>query len=236
MKFSILNLLLVLTAAASVVGLYASWRTNSEIVERYEANISKQEAEIAQLQAELKSLRQEAGSLTIDDPKKIHAVRLRTTSEKTWSYRVYLPRGDNYYFAAQINSLPSAGTLPDVESPPEVSTIKGLPGNSVAIGRASGEHVVTLSINRDGKNWRYRLTVRKSGDSGAGAVGGSAINCTEEEWPNKAAWQAEGGVSNQAEFSVEQKCLLLDFRAPEKSNSSSGDAKQGAILWVGLAN
>ena len=124
MKFSILNLLLVLTTTASIIGLYASWRTNSRIVEHYEANLSKQETEIEQLQASLKSLRQEAGSLTIDDPTKLHALKLRTTSDKTWSYRVYLPQGNSYYFATKINDLPSEGTLPDVDTSPARSTIR----------------------------------------------------------------------------------------------------------------
>ena len=236
MKFSILNLLLVLTTTASFIGLYASWSRNSKIVERYEADISEQDTEIAQLQAALKSLRQEAGFLTINDPTRIHAVKLRTTSRKTWSYRVYLPQGHSYYFATQINSLPSVDALPEVEAPPGPSTIKGLQGNSVTIGRDPGEYVVTLSINSIGENWNYRLNVRKSGNAGDGATGGSVISCAKGEWPHQLAFQAEGGVSNQINCSVDQECLLLDFRAMDESMKTSSDSKQGAILWIGLAD
>ena len=145
------------------------------MVARYEANVSRQKKEILQLQAALKSQRQEAGSLTIDEPTRIHAVKLLIRSEKTWSYRVYLPQDHSYYFATQINSLPAQGVLPDVEAPPGTRTIKLLRNNGVAIGCGPGEYVVTLSVARVGEDWNYRLRVRKSGEAAGGAVGGSAI-------------------------------------------------------------
>lgn len=233
MKFSIFSLLLLVTAAASVLGLFASWRTNSGIVQQYESRVSKYELEIDELQAALKSLRQEAGFLTVEDPSKIHAVKQRTTLDNSWSYRVLLPEGRNYYLATQINSLPLDGEIPTVEHPPNSSTIKFLRTNSSAIGIGPGEYVVTLVVMLVEQDWVYRLKVRKAGDSEDGKTGGSVINMADGEWPNKPDWQASGGVSNQEEFAVDRDCLLLDFRAMKNSMTTSSKSTQGALLWLG---
>ena len=104
LKFSILNLLLILTAVAAILGVYSSRQAHFKTTERYEWLVSELNAKQMELIDQNKKLRQELGALTVEDPDQIYAVRLRTTSPKTWSFRVYLPDGADYYFACQINS------------------------------------------------------------------------------------------------------------------------------------
>ena len=132
--------------------------------------------------------------------------------------------------------MPLGGKLPSVADPPGTSTISALTTNSVGIGKGPGEYVVTLSVKKVDGDWRFQLDVRKSGDAGTGSSGGGLIEAADGKWPNTADWIASGGVSNQAEFSLDQQCLLLDFRAMSKSVTTSGASDQGALLWVALAD
>ena len=235
MKFSILNLLLVLTAVAALVGLYSSRQAIFEVTRRYEVQVSELNAKQEDLQEQNRALRQELGSLTITDPKKIHAIKLRTTAPKTWSYRVYLPDGANYYFACQINSLPLVAVPPTVTNPPGPSTIGSITNNSSGVGRPPGEYVVTLSVQQADDEWRYQLNVREAGNAGDGNTGGSIIDNAEDKWPNVADFVSVGGVSNQVELSVDRSpLLLLDFRAMSGNVTSSDKSDQGAMLWVGV--
>ena len=93
MKFSLLNLFMALTAIAAIVGLYSARQANVEAARRYEKEIAELKADHEYVAAENKYLRQELGCLTITEPTKLHAVKVRTDQPKTWSYRVHLPEG-----------------------------------------------------------------------------------------------------------------------------------------------
>jgi len=235
MKFSILNLLMALTAFAAILGLYSSRQANLKTTRRYELLVAELNAKHAELESQNRVLRQELGFLTITDPKQIHAVRLRTTARKAWRYRVYLPDGANYYFACQINSLPLEPNAPTVLNPPGPSTIGTIATNSVGIGRSPGEYVVTLSIHQDKAQWEYKLNVRKAGDAGDGSTGGSVIVDAEGKWPNNGNWNATGGVSNPVALPADKLPLaLLNYRAMSGNMKSSMDSDQGVMLWVGI--
>jgi hypothetical protein len=235
MKFSIFNLLMVLSAFAAILGLYSSRQANLKTIQRYKSLVADLNAKHAELEGQNRVLRQELGSLTITEPKQVHAVKLRTTARKTWSYRVYLPDGVNYYFACQINSLPLEPNPPTVLNPPGPSTIGTIVTNSVGIGRAPGEYVVTLSIHQNKAQWEYKLNVRKSGDAGDGATGGSIIVDADGKWPNTEHWNATGGVNNQVQLPADQlPFVLLDYRAMNENMKSSTDSDQGVMLWVGI--
>jgi hypothetical protein len=235
MKISIFNLLMVLTAVAAILGLYSSRQANFKSTQRYELLVAELKVKLAELEDQNKALRQELGSLTITDPKQIHAVKLRTTARKTWSFRVYLPEGANYYFACQINSLPLEPNPPTVLNPPGTKTISSIVTNSVGIGVPPGEYVVTLSIQQANAQWEYKLNVRETGEAGDGDTGGSMIVDADGKWPNAEAWNATGGVSNQVELAADRLPLvLLDYRAMNGDIKSSSDSDQGAMLWVGI--
>ena len=113
MKFSLLNLFVALTAIAAIVGLYSARQANVEAARRYEKEIAELKADHEYVAAENKYLRQELGCLTITEPTKLHAVKVRTDQPKTWSYRVHLPEGRQYYFACRpFRTIHSRGRIP----------------------------------------------------------------------------------------------------------------------------
>ena len=233
MKYSLVNLLLILTTAAAFAGLYGAWRSNSQTVARFQSKAEAYEQTISELRDALRKLKQETGQLTIEEKTNILAVKMQTDSERTWKYRVFLPEGHNYYFGSQINSLPvDSKLMPVANDPPGPRTIGILATNSVGVGVESGEFIVALSISKTNDDWRYRLQVNRAGEAGTGRTGGSVIQCEETEWPNASDWTARSGVNNQEAFSVDDGCLLLDFRAMPNSINESAKSKQGAILWV----
>ena len=237
MKFSLLNLFLALTAIAAIVGLYSARQANVEAARRYEKEIAELEADHEYVAAENKYLRQELGCLTITEPTKLHAVKVRTDQPKTWSYRVHLPEGRQYYFACQINLLPLGGAPPLVANPPGPNTIGSLGNNSVCIGRPPGKYIVTLSINLVDNKWKYRMNVRKSGDAGDGSVSGSVIEDVDGKWPMLKGAIASQGVFNQTEISLDKSPLvLLNFRVMNGGVISSRRSKQGCMLWVGTSD
>ena len=137
MKFSIFNLLLVVFVTAAIVGVYALRQANVELKKDHQAEVAKYEETVAELNRDIASMRQELGHLTIKERERVYAVRLRNTTANTWSYRVYLPEGRDYYIGAKINSLPLQGKFPSVDNPPDASTISTLADQSIGIGRAA---------------------------------------------------------------------------------------------------
>ena len=104
---------MALTAIAAIVGLYSARQANVEAARRYEKEIAELKADHEYVAAENKYLRQELGCLTITEPTKLHAVKVRTDQPKTWSYRVHLPEGRQYYFACRpFRTIHSRGRIP----------------------------------------------------------------------------------------------------------------------------
>ena len=80
------------------------------------------------------------------------------------------------------------------------------------------------------------MNVRKTGDAGDGATGGSIIKDSDGMWPNVEQWNSTEGVSNQVELELDKSPLvLLNHRAMNGNVKNSMDSDQGAMLWVGIA-
>ena len=237
MKFSLLNLLLALTAIAVVVGLYSAQRENMESARRHASVVAELKADKNLLAKENKSLRQELGCLTITQPEKIHAIKLRTDQPKTWSYRVYLPKGKNYYFGSQINSLPLSNKPPLVNNPLSPNVVGSITNRGRGIGVHSGEYIATLTVRKIEDEWGYQMSVRKAGDADGGSSTGLGIETGNGIWPTTDNAIGTMGVFNQTEISVENSPLvLLNFRAMHGNVTNSLDSNQGAMLWVGTSN
>ncbi|WP_157593896.1 hypothetical protein [Rubripirellula obstinata] len=236
MKFSILNLLLVITAAAALLALRFSHLERVELTQRHERVISAMKGELRALENEVAAMRQEIGMLTITDPAQIHAVKVPSSAALQWSYRVYLPKGSDYYFACQINSLPDDRDSLHRSNPPSINTIARTHRNGIGMGQPPGEYIVTLSIEQKNSEWTYRLNVRESGKAEDGSTGSGRINDANNKWPSTSDWVAVGGVTDQVRLSKDRSFLaLLDFRAMSETDTSSAGATQGAMLWVGTS-
>lgn len=90
-RFSLMNLLLLMTVAAMGVGL---WRLNGEL---------------APLRLEVEQYRNELGIIAVVDPEKVHALRLPTEGNEPRKYRVFLPEGRNYFLHYHQYLIPAEG-------------------------------------------------------------------------------------------------------------------------------
>ena len=81
-RFSILTALLLMT----IVGMVFA-------VVHVRNRAASLELELRTLAYENRQLRDEVGALSIDDPSKIYAIRVRTDDDRTWKWRVSGSRG-----------------------------------------------------------------------------------------------------------------------------------------------
>jgi hypothetical protein len=91
LQFSLATLILLVTIAALVVAL---WTTS----QRWKKDV-----------AELQKLRDLVGELTISDPDKVHAIRVPSTGQLKWQWRVYLPAGRQFRLRLITGDVPRAG-------------------------------------------------------------------------------------------------------------------------------
>jgi hypothetical protein len=87
-RFSILTALLLMTIVGLAIVATRLWR------------------EVDPLRAELGRLRDEVGALSIDDPAKPCAIEVRTTSDDTWKWRVWIPEGRAYELHVATENIP----------------------------------------------------------------------------------------------------------------------------------
>jgi len=90
LRFSVLNILLVMTLVASGITIWRLWR------------------EVVPLRSDIRSLRSQLGVLTIDDPQKVHIVQVPSPGF-LWNWRVYLPAGHDYWLSASRRSNSETG-------------------------------------------------------------------------------------------------------------------------------
>jgi hypothetical protein len=238
-RFTLLNLVLLLTTAAAAVGLFAAYRRIGETASRYQRRLAAVQADLAEVRAANKQLREEGGFLTVEDPSQLYAIRLRERQPRTWTYRVHLPPGRNYVVAAQVNRLPPQGQPPEFSDGgnlPSVNTISGGNDDSVATGLAPGQYLLTLEVSRQSDDqWTYSLDVRGSGANNRELKrAGSQIALDDAEWPATEHSFGFGGVNPwQSEHNPQQTLVLLDGRAfGNQPGDSSANSAEGAMMWI----
>ena len=94
-RFSLLTLLLLSTIVALGVGLYSSARRNTRLADKN-----------AELVAENKTYRDELGVFDIEDPTKMHVIRVPTDNGEPRKYRLWLPPGKKYYCCYRSDNIP----------------------------------------------------------------------------------------------------------------------------------
>lgn len=236
LRFSLLNIVFLMTTAAACFGLYAAREKNRELETRF----APLKAEMQSLEDETARIRAENGYLTIGDSKLYHAVRLLNLHDDTWTYRVYLPPGRNYFAACKFNDLPlGEETLPSWKAP-GINTIAGQHGG-VAIGVAPGEYLVTLSLYKDANGgWAYKFNVRSSQqkkDAGSkDAIGGSQL-ADISQWPyaSTRAFAESGVMKKIARAETKKPFVLLNFRAMNEQMTSSAESTEGVAVWIHAA-
>ncbi len=175
------------------------------------------ELELRKLTYENRQLRDEVGALSIDDPSKIHAIRVRTEDDRTWKWRVWVPEGMTVEVRYQCGDVPRAG----------------VPRGQSGALLNSGEQWVSMKVRRDrsGKNWMAYIET-KSGSNG------SSIKNESQwfDWDNMAV--SVDGVDYTTKVDVdESKPFILERHRAAKVNSSAEIKKMattaaGFIVWL----
>jgi len=222
-RVSLLALMFVMTIVAMSVVL---WKLNSQI---------------SPLRDEVLRLREQTGRLAIVDQTKIHAIALPEYQTLTWTYRVYLPSGRNYFAACKINDLPLGGVLPQIGSPPSISGKSYGKGNGMAMGLTPGEYLVTLVIFKDAQgDLRFSLNHRSLIFDPDGYLrddlGGCSFSADVQWLPVQEGSTLEGifgGVSEQMSVvAPDQPLVLLDFRTDRGKGRSADQMPDGAVVWI----
>lgn len=126
-RISILNALLLMTIVAMAIVIVQLWR------------------EIGPMRRQLQELRVEVGSLDVDDDSQIHAVSVKEAGSFRWNWRIWLPKGRDYWIHAS-HSVPEKGV-----NNPNFTTFIGMGGKE---GKQVSLHV-QLVLNENGKRTIY---------------------------------------------------------------------------------
>jgi hypothetical protein len=180
-RFSLLSALMLMTIVGLLITVAKLWR------------------EAGPLRAEVLRLRNEVGSLTIDDDTKPHAIRVRTSEDFTWKWRIWIPRGREYLVKYADESIPRLGY------PAEQGSITlSEPGEVWVEYR--------IAFDPRSKSWQDKLSIP------SGNLGNSQQDWVD--WPKRVS--ASEGVGYKTESYEPDKIILLDReRISQVSNSQN---------------
>ena len=193
-RFSLLTLLLLtaITALALTVGIL--WQ------------------DVGPLSQEVRRLRNEVGELHIEDPTKLHAIRVETDNELEWKWRIWIPEGARYRLHSNGELISAAGY------PREGGTITH---------EEPGEHVVRYLIRRDPRDEKWY-----------GSFHFNRMSAGKDEqpwiaWPRKLKYTSGVGHSTRA-FDKQKIVELIRLRVSKDAKDSSQieDPAAGFIIWI----
>jgi hypothetical protein len=192
--FSILNLLLLATIVALSVTVGMLYRT------------------IGPMRQELMQLRNEVGTLRIEDPTKLHAVRTNTHDELEWKWRIWVPEGKRYRLHSR------GGPVPE----------KGYPRDSFSMTFGTpGEHVIRYRISydpRDGVWYGYLHML------------GTSVRTDEQpwvKWPSRSSTSTGIYSTTKSYDQTDQPMEIFRFRVSDADGSQSiPDPAAGFMIWL----
>ena len=224
-RFSLLGLLLLMTIAAMGVGL---WRLYSEL---------------APLRQEVEQYRNVLGIIRVEEPTKIHALRLPTASDEPRKYRVYLPAGRSYFWHYSQSAIPKDA----------IPTSKGS-------GRlAPGEYIFSVQFKRDideltrepQPRGTFRIEIEAQGGQADGGSIFVGVSEQKQDWiVNRETggmaygWQEPGRTVELSDpeapyvlYRARAHEIVVNRRNAEGKPSSWGfkhfdDPCEGFMLWI----
>jgi hypothetical protein len=192
-RFSLLNTLLLMTIIGLTIVVVQLWR------------------EVGPLREEVRGLRNEVGRISVDDPTKLHAIRVDTADELTWKWRIWVPENRVYVIRCFGQEVPKDGF------PSE--------GGSIWL-REPGEHVIQYRIERDRRDdkWYGQL------ETVSGSVGKDLQPWVS--WSSKTS--TSGGVGNTTRsFDADERVELIRHRVSQSGDSTKiEDPAAGFMIWL----
>lgn len=192
-RFSLLTLLLVTAIIALSVTVAMLYR------------------ELIPLREEVARLRNELGELNVEDPTKLHAIRVETDNELEWKWRIWIPEGASYRLRGHGGPVPKEG-YPTT-------------GGTTYL-RESGEHVIRYRIRRDPRDGRWNGSLH----SPTGSVGKDHQPWVE--WSSRTS--TSGGVgSSTRSYETDQRVEIIRHRVSQASSSTNiEDPAAGFMIWL----
>lgn len=197
LQFSLATLILLVTIAALLVAL---WTTS----QRWKKDV-----------AELQRLRSLVGELTISDPDKVHAIRVPTTGELKWQWRVYLPEGREFMLRLITGEVPRTG----------------VPAHAFRVRShlyRSGEFILSANVEKD--RW------------GTWVLAGSAPRWNfshplrNDEWAHGGGWSySEIELGKTVSVEPGTPLVLVRVRVDERGNTPEGPC-DGLMVVIEEAN
>jgi hypothetical protein len=192
-RFSLLTLLLVTAIVALSVTVAMLYR------------------ELGPLRAEVVRLRNEVGELHVNDPAKLHAIRVETDSELEWKWRIWLPEGATYRLRGEGGPVPETG-FPAT-------------GGTMYL-REPGEHVIRYVIRRDPRDGKWYGSLHAQN----GSVGKDLQPWVE--WGSRTS--TSSGVERRTQsFHPDETVVLIRHRVSQKDSSEKMEkAAEGLMVWL----
>lgn len=177
--------------------------------------------ELIPLRAEVRRLRDEAGYLTIEDPGKVHAIRLDSESPLVWRWKVWIPKGTGTVFAnAMIGDIPASGDFSKMRGGAGIARDHDREAVVTVMVYQDLQEAWTLSCEIGGAQVRHRLTTEQ-----VAAMRDTSGHC----------WR-EVAKSTQASEDAEHFILMRRRFAPPGASYVNGSdldtAGKGMLVWL----
>ena len=167
--------------------------------------------ELRPLRKEVAELRTEVGRLNINDPTKLHVMRVESENDLEWKWRLWIPEGASYALRATGGMVPKEGFPTD--------------GSTMYL-REPGEHVIRYVIRRNPRDdqWYGRLHTQN------GSVGSDQQPWVE--WKSMTSTSGGPGSATQS-HEIDQRVEIIRHRVSQaKSSADIEDPAAGFLIWL----
>lgn len=173
--------------------------------------VAMQYRELRPLRKEVARLRNEVGELNVEDPAKLHAIRVETDSELEWKWRIWIPENASYRLRADGGLVPAEG-FPT--------------GGGTMYLREPGEHVIRYAIRRDPRDGRWNGSLHGP----TGSVGKD--HQLWVEWASTTSTSSGVGTSTRS-YDTDRRVEIIRHRVSQaKSSADIEDPASGFIVWL----
>jgi len=169
------------------------------------------------LRNEVVRLRNETGRLLVSDQTKLHAIQIKTYTDLTWRWRLFVPTGKTYWLKDQLNKVP----LRDF---PEITG--GWP-------LQPGLQVLTIALRRNDAKQCWDMTTEFVDQDGSASSSITPVYVDSQTWPDgKHFGTATSGVGATSRMQDEQERLLLLRKRVQLTQGRAPPLAQGLLSWI----
>lgn len=192
-QFSLLSALSLMTIVGLAIVIVQLWR------------------EVGPLRAEVSQLRKEVGVIVVEDPTRPCAIRVRTSDDFTWKWRLWIPEGRSYLLKYSGGAIPKSG-----------------------FPKANG----TIAMNEPGETWiEYRIhngpgyaSVFDKLTTPNASVGSSSQEWTQ--WTQRASLEEGVGYETQVGEPAKIFVIIRKRVSPVADSKDIKDPSSGFMIWL----